>query len=157
MRHGPCRNRFFRRRDRNRDRFGGDFDQRGFGVGGLFQREFEVGLFLFKAGFLRLHFDQPLPVGDGDLVVIRVDFAKGEEPVPSVAVFDERGLQAGFYADNLGEVDVPFELAFRRCLDVEILESVTVQHHYAGFFRMRGVDQHTLRHLVVNSGTALVR
>ena len=95
--------------------------------------------------------EQALPVGDGDLVVVRMDFAEGEEAVPVAAVFDEGGLQAGLYPDHLGEVDVALELALGRCLDVEILQPVTVQHHHAGFFRVRGVDQHTLGHLVLNS------
>jgi hypothetical protein len=120
--------------------------------GGLVQREFEVVLFFLEAGFLGLQLKQTLPVGDRDLVVIGVDFAEGEEPVPVAAVFDERGLQARFDADNLGEVNVPFELAFGRGLKVKIFEAVPVQNHDAGFFRVRGIDQHTLGHPGYNSG-----
>ena len=68
------------------------------------------------------------------------------------AILDEGGLEAGLHADHLGEVDVPLELPLGRCLDVEILETVTVQHHHAGFFRVGGVDQHALGHSVLNSG-----
>ena len=64
--------------------------------------------------------DQALPVGDGDLIVVGMDFAEGEEAVAVAAVFDERGLQAGLYPNHLGEVDVALELALGRCLDVEI-------------------------------------
>ena len=95
--------------------------------------------------------EQALPVGDGDLVVVGMDFAEGEEAVPVAAVFDEGRLQAGLYPDHLGEIDVALELALGRCLDIEILEPVTIQHHHAGFFRVRGVDQHSLGHLVLNS------
>ena len=90
--------------------------------------------------------EQPLPVGDRDLVVVGMDFAEREEAVAVAAIFDERRLQAGLHADDLGEVDVALELPLRRCLDVEILEPVTVQHHHAGFFRVGGVDQHALGH-----------
>ncbi len=38
-------------------------------------------------------FDQRLPVGDRNLVIIRVDFAEGQEAVPVAAIFDEGGLQ----------------------------------------------------------------
>jgi hypothetical protein len=40
--------------------------------------------FLFSAALLArfggLHLQQALPVGDGDLVVVRVDFASGRKP-----------------------------------------------------------------------------
>ena len=41
----------------------------------------------------RVGLDQCLPVGDRDLVIVRVDFRKGEEAVPVSAVIDERRLQ----------------------------------------------------------------
>ena len=123
----------------------------------LAQRQFQVFFLFLAPSVLGLHLDQALPVGDGNLVVVGVDFAERQEAVAIAAVFDERRLQAGFDPDDLGEVDVPFELPFGRRLDVEIFKSGTVQHHDAGFFRVRGVDQHALRHLVLNSGVPPVR
>jgi hypothetical protein len=38
-------------------------------------------------------FDQRLPVGDRDLIIVRMDFAEGQEAVPVAAIFDEGGLQ----------------------------------------------------------------
>ena len=111
-----------------------------------------VVVFLVLARLLGLHGEQALPVGDRDLVVVGMDFAEGEEAVPAAAIFHEGRLQAGLHADDLGEVDVAFELLLGRCLDVEIFEAVTVQHHHAGFFRVGGVDQHAFRHSVRNSG-----
>ena len=55
-----------------------------------------------------------------------MDFAESEEAVAVAAIFDERGLQARFDADDFGEVDVAFELMLRRCFDVEFVEAVTV-------------------------------
>ena len=124
------------------------------GQGGWFARGFLRGaivLLLLAASLLGLLLDQPLPVGDGDLIVVRMDFAEGKEAVPVAAVFDEGGLEAGLYPNHLGEVDVALELALGRCLDIEILQPATVQHHDAGLFRVRGIDQHTLGHLVLNS------
>ena len=71
--------------------------------------------------------------------------------MPVSTVFDERGLETGFDADDLGEVDVALQMSLGGCLNVEILKLGTVQHHDAGFFRVRGVDQHALRHKVRNS------
>jgi hypothetical protein len=86
-----------------------------------------------------------------------VNFAECEETVAIAAVLDERGLQAGLDPDYFGEIDIPFQLPFGRRLDVEIFKSSTIQHHDAGFFRVRGIDQHALRHLVLNSGVPPVR
>ena len=49
-----------------------------------------------------LGLDQRLPVGDRDLIVVRVDFREGEEPVAVSAVVDERRLKRGFDPGNLG-------------------------------------------------------
>ena len=70
----------------------------------------------------------------------------------AAAIFHERRLQAGLYTDDLGEVDVTLELLLGSRFDVEIVEAITVQHHHAGFFRVGGIDKHTLRHWVVFSG-----
>ena len=80
-----------------------------------------VFLFLLAASLLGLLLDQALPVGNGDLIVVRMDFAEGEEAVPVAAILDERGLQAWLYPHHLGEVDVPLELTLGRRLDIEIL------------------------------------
>ncbi|MDH2348012.1 hypothetical protein [Bradyrhizobium sp. SSUT77] len=66
-----------------------------------------LALFLGLAMGLLLGFDQCLPVGNRDLVVIGMDFAEGEEAVAVAAIFDEGGLERGFDPGDLGEVDVP--------------------------------------------------
>ena len=38
-------------------------------------------------------FDQRLPVGDRDLIIVGMDFAEGEEAVPVAAIFNEGGLE----------------------------------------------------------------
>jgi hypothetical protein len=59
-----------------------------------------LALFLL-AGLLGLHGQQALPVGDGDLVVVGVDLAEGEEAVAVAAELDEGGLEAWFDPDHL--------------------------------------------------------
>jgi hypothetical protein len=66
--------------------------------------------------------------------------------VTIAAVLDEGGLKAWFYPDDFGQVDVALELFAGLSLNVEIFETTTIQHHDAGFFRVRGIDQHTLGH-----------
>ncbi len=99
-----------------------------------------------RAGILLLHRDDALPVGDGDLVVVGVDLAEGQEAVAVAAILDEGGLEAGLHADDLGEVDVALELALGGGLDVEVLETATVENHDAGFFPVACVDQHAFGH-----------
>ena len=47
---------------------------------------------LLIGGIFRLLREQALPVGDGDLVIIRVNFPEGEEAVPVPAIFNESRL-----------------------------------------------------------------
>lgn len=54
--------------------------------------------------------DQRLPIGDGDLVIVRMDFAEGQEAVAVAAVLDEGRLQRRFNAGDFGEVDIAAKL-----------------------------------------------
>ncbi len=114
-------------------------------------------LILLGACFFLLHLQQALPVRDGDLIIVGVDFAERQETMAVAAIFDEGRLEARLHADNLGEIDIAFELLPGLGLDVEILESATFQHHDAGFFRMGGIDEHTLGHKEANSGASKPR
>ncbi len=58
------------------------------------------GLGLGDLGLFGL--DQRLPVGDRDLVVVRMDFGEGEEAVSVAAVIDEGRLKRRLDARNLG-------------------------------------------------------
>ena len=51
-----------------------------------------VGFFVVARG-ARVGLDQRLPVGDRDLVIVRMDFGKRQEAVAIAAVLDERRLQ----------------------------------------------------------------
>jgi len=80
--------------------------------------------------------DQRLPVGDRDLIVIRMDFRERQEAVAVAAVVDEGGLERGLYPRDLGEIDVAAQLAAVRGLKVEFLDPVAAQHHHPGLLRM---------------------
>ena len=89
---------------------------------------------------------QSLPVGDRDLVVIRVDFAERQEPVPVAAVVDEGSLERGLYARDLGKIDVAPQLLAVRSLEVELLDPIAAQHDHPGLLRVGGVDKHFVGH-----------
>jgi hypothetical protein len=103
--------------------------------------------FLFCLAVLAFLFvEQRLPVGDRNLVVVRVDFREGEEAVPVAAVFDERGLERGLYAGDFGEVDVAAKLAAIGGLKVKLFDPIAAHDHHPGFLRVGAVDKHLVGH-----------
>jgi hypothetical protein len=90
--------------------------------------------------------DQRLPVGDRDLVVVRVDFGKRQEAVTVAAVFDERRLERRLNARHLGKVDISTELLSLRRLEVKFFDSIASQNDNPGLLGMRRIDQHFVGH-----------
>jgi hypothetical protein len=90
--------------------------------------------------------EQGLAVGLRDLVVVGMDLAEGEEPVPVAAEVDESRLQRGFYTGNLGEIDVALDLLVLGRFEVELLNPVALEHRHPCFFRVARIDQHARCH-----------
>ncbi|WP_346015569.1 MULTISPECIES: hypothetical protein [unclassified Bradyrhizobium] len=111
-----------------------------------------LALFLGLAMGLFLGLDQRLPVGDRDLVVIRMDFAEGEEAVAVAAIFDESGLKRGFDPGDLGEVDIPAQLLALCGLEVKLFDAIAADHDDPGLFRVGGIDQHLVGHVLTLGG-----
>jgi hypothetical protein len=97
-------------------------------------------------------FDQRLPVGDRDLIIVRMDFAEGQEAVPVAAIFDEGGLQRRLYARDLGEVDVAAQLLALGGLEVKFFDAIAADHNDPCLFRVGGVDQHFVGHFGTHDG-----
>ena len=81
-----------------------------------------VLVFALRARFL---LEQRLPVGDGDLIIVGVDFGKGEEAVAVAAVIDERRLERGLHARHLGQINVAAQRLLACGFEIELLDSVT--------------------------------
>jgi hypothetical protein len=111
-----------------------------------------LALFLGLAMGLFLGLDQRLPVGDRDLVVVGMDFAEGEEAVTVAAIFDERGLKRGFDPGDLGEVDIPAQLLALRGLEIKLFDAIAADHDNPGLFRVGGIDQHLVGHVLTLGG-----
>src|SRR5258708_3065563 len=60
-------------------------------------------LLTMRTGFL---FKQSLTVGDGDLIIVRMNFGKSEESVAIAAVVDKGRLERGLHPRHLGEIDI---------------------------------------------------
>ena len=105
-----------------------------------------LALLLGLAMGLFLGLDQRLPVGNRDLIIVRMDFAEGEEAVAVAAIFDEGGLERGFDPCDLGEVDIAAQLLALGGFEVKLFDAIAADHDNTGLFRMRGIDQHLVGH-----------
>ena len=81
---------------------------------------FNVGCTLVVL-FLR---DQCLPVGDRDLIVVRVDFRESQEAVAVAAVVDECRLQGRLNACDFGEIDITAKLFAVGALEIEFFDAI---------------------------------
>lgn len=90
--------------------------------------------------------DQRLPIGDRDLVIVWMDFGKGEKSVAVPAVIDERGLQRRLDPRHLGKIYVSAKLPAVSRLEVEFLDTIAAQHDHPGLFGVRRVDEHFVGH-----------
>jgi hypothetical protein len=103
-----------------------------------------------------LGLDQGLTVGDGDLIIIRMDFAEGEKAVAIAAIFDEGRLERGFDPRDLGEVDVPTQLLALGGLEIKFLDAVAANDNDPGLFRVGSIDQHLVGHIGTLGGDGRV-
>jgi hypothetical protein len=111
---------------------------------------FAFFLGLAMGALIRL--DQRLTVGDRDLIVVRMDFAEGEEAVAIAAILDERRLQRRFYARDFGEVDVAAQLLALGGLEIKLFDTIAANHNDPGLFRVGGIDQHFVGHFGTHDG-----
>jgi hypothetical protein len=105
-----------------------------------------LALFLGLAMGALVGLDQRLTVGDRNLVIIRMDFAEGQETMAVAAIFDEGRLQRRFYPRDLGEIDIAAELLALGGLEIKFFDAIAADHNDPGLFRVGGVDQHLVGH-----------
>ena len=101
---------------------------------------------LFLGGVLGFLAQQGFAVGLGDLVIIGMDFAEGQEAVAIAAIIDERRLERRFYPGDLGEIDIAFELLVLSGFEVKLLDPVSFDDRDPGLFRVARIDQHAHGH-----------
>ncbi|WP_424632116.1 hypothetical protein [Bradyrhizobium sp. SYSU BS000235] len=115
-------------------------------VGAIFRLFFSFAMRAFVG------LDESLTVCNRDLIVVRMNFAEGEEAVTITSVFDKRGLQRWFYPRDLGKIDVAAELFALGGLEIKFFDAVAAHHDHPGLFRMGGIDQHFVGHLETHDG-----
>jgi hypothetical protein len=107
-------------------------------------------VFRFLFGFTMralVGLDQGLTVGDRDLIIVRMDFAEGEEAVAIAAVFNEGGLKRWLYARDLGEIDIAAKLFALGRFEIKLFNAIATHHDDPGLFRVGGIDQHFVGHV----------
>ena len=91
-----------------------------------------------------LFFDQRFAVGQRDLIIIGVNFGKGQKPVPIAAVIHKSRLKRGFNPRHFSQIDVSCNLAFVYCFKIEFFNTISVHHNNPCLLGMGGVDKHFL-------------
>ncbi|TWG92516.1 hypothetical protein L599_001900000040 [Luteimonas sp. J16] len=82
-------------------------------------------------------------VGTG-LEVVAGDLLQRQEAVAFGTVVDEGRFEGGFEPGDAALVDVRLLLFAGRLFDVDVVEGLAVHDRHAQFFRLRGVDEHSL-------------
>ena len=108
--------------------------------------EFSRAQPLFLGGVLGFLAQQGVPIRLGDLVIVRMDFAEGQEAVAVAAIVDERRLERRFYPGDFGEIDIAFELLVLGGFEVKLLDPVSLDDRDPGLFRVARIDQHAHGH-----------
>jgi hypothetical protein len=91
-----------------------------------------------------LFLQQRFAVSQRDLVIIGVNFGKGQKPMPIAAVIDKGRLKRGFDPRHFGQIDISRKLAFVYCLKIEFFNTISVHHNNPCLLGMGGVDKHFL-------------
>ena len=110
-------------------------------------RSAKCGLFFGMRGFFG---EQCIAIRLGNLVVVRVNFAEGEETVPVASEIDECRLKRGLYARYLGEVDVALDLLLVGRFEIELFNAVALEYRHPRLFRVARIHKHARCHLIVS-------
>jgi len=105
-----------------------------------------LGFFLRLAVRAFVGFDQRLTIGDGNLVVVGMNFAEGEKTVTVAAILDEGGLQRRLDPRDLGEINIAAQLFALRGLEIKLFDAIAADHDDPGLLRVGGIDKHLVGH-----------
>ena len=100
----------------------------------------------FFGGMLGFFAEQRVAILFGDLIIIGVDFAEGQEAMAIAAVIDKRRLKRRFNPCYLGEIDIAFELLTLSRFEIKLFNPGSLDDGNPGFFPVPSVDQHTHGH-----------
>jgi len=105
-----------------------------------------LGFFLRLTVGTLIGFDQRLTIGDGDLIVVGMNFAEGEKAVAVAAILDEGGLQRRFDPRDLRQINIAAQLFALRGLEIKFFDAVAADHNDPGLLRVGGIDKHFVGH-----------
>ena len=105
---------------------------------------------LFFGGMFGFLTEQRLAILLGDLIIVRMDFAKCQKTMAIAAIINERRLKRRFYPCNLGKINIALELLVFSRFEIKFFDPVSLDDGHAGFFPVAGVDQHPHCHLIIS-------
>ena len=98
---------------------------------------------------------QRFPVLRRYLVIVGMDFAEGQEAVAIATEIHERRLQRRFYPGDFREVYVALYLLVFGRFEIELLNSVSLEHRHPCFFRVARIDKHARCHVLFSGQSPL--
>ena len=105
-----------------------------------------IVVIVFFRVFFFLFLDQGQAVGDGNLVIVGMDFGKGQKAMAIAAILHERRLERGLHSGYFCQINIAFEGLARGALEIKLFNAVATCHHNAGFLALAGVDEHFAAH-----------
>ena len=75
-----------------------------------------------------------------------MDLVERKEPVPVAAIVDKCRLQGRFDPRYFCQINVAAQLSPRGRFEIEFFDSVAAHNNDPGLFRMRGINEHLIRH-----------
>ena len=94
----------------------------------------------FFLGGFGFRLEQRFAVFLGNLVIVGMDLAEGEETVPIAAEVYEGRLQRRFDAGYFSEIDIALDLLVIGRFEIEFLNPVALEHRHPGFFLVARID-----------------
>ena len=90
--------------------------------------------------------DQRLAIGDGDLIVIGMDFAERQETVPVAAVIDEGRLKRRLDPHHLRKINVSPQGFALGGFKIEFFDALPANDDDTRLLGMGGIDEHLVGH-----------
>ena len=121
-------------------------------IGGFFTvfTVFIIGFRVVRGGivavFLGLFAQQFFAVADRNLIIIGVNFVKGEKPVAVAAIFHKGRLQGRLNAGYFCQINIAAQGRLCAGFKIKFVDLIVVQNHHPGFFRVDGIDKHAFGH-----------
>ena len=99
-----------------------------------------------RLGLLALLLDERFAVGNGNLVVVRMDLTEGQKAVAIATIVDERRLQRRLDPGDFRKIDIAFQPVLGGRLEIKFVKLGAIHHNHPGLFPVGSVYEHAFGH-----------